>query len=53
MTDSTYIKDNGVKQLIVRVEPELKQKFYMKCIENNTSMQEVLNDFIDKYIKEN
>lgn len=55
MKENTYMnsaKEGEVKQLLVRVEPETKQKFMLKCIENNTSMQKVVNDFIDKYIEE-
>ena len=56
MKENTYMnnaKEGEVKQLLVRVEPETKQKFMLKCIANNTSMQEVVNSFIDKYIEEN
>lgn len=53
MKKNTYMKDSEVKQLTVRVEPEIKQKFLIKCIENNTSMQEVINNFVNKYIEEN
>lgn len=43
-------KNNKDKQLIVRLSLEARQKFNIKCINNNTSMQEVLSDFIYNYI---
>lgn len=40
-----------VKQLMIRVDPELKTKFNIKCIENGTSMNQVLNDYIYDYVE--
>lgn len=40
-----------VKQLIVRVEPDLKMEFNVKCIQNKTTMQQVLSDYISEYVK--
>lgn len=42
-----------VKQLMIRVDPELKTKFNIKCIQNHTSMNQVLNECIYNYVKNN
>lgn len=42
-----------VKQLMIRVDPELKTKFNIKCIQNRTSMNQVLNECIYNYVKNN
>lgn len=42
-----------VKQLMIRVDPELKTKFNIKCIQNRTSMNQVLNECISNYVKNN
>ena len=42
-----------VKQLMIRVEPDLKRDFNIKCIQNRTSMNQVLNDYIYNYVKNN
>ena len=53
MIDNVNADDREVKQLIVRLKPELKQKFYIKCIENNTSMRKVVSDLINEYVEKN
>ena len=40
-----------VKQLIIRLEPELKMAFNVKCIQNKTTMQQVLSDYIYDYVE--
>lgn len=52
MKENLYKNNNEVKQVIVRMEPEIKQKFNIKCILNNKSMQEVLAEFICRYIED-
>ena len=52
MKESLYKNNDEVKQLIVRIDLETKQKFNIKCINNNKSMQEVIAEFICKYIKD-
>lgn len=52
MKENLYKNNNEVKQVIVRMEPEIKQKFNIKCICNNKSMQEVLAEFICRYIED-
>lgn len=52
MRENLYKSNDEVKQLIVRIDLETKQKFNIKCISNNKSMQEVVADFICKYIED-
>lgn len=52
MKESLYKNNDEVKQLIIRIDLETKQKFNIKCINNNKSMQEVIAEFICKYIKD-
>lgn len=34
----------------IKVDEELKRKFNIKCLENGTSMSEVVKDYMKKYI---
>lgn len=43
-------KKDEKRQIIVRLNVEEKKNFYMKCLENNKSMQEVLSNYISNYI---
>lgn len=52
MKENLCKNNDEVKQLIVRIDLETKQKFNIKCINNNKSMQEVIAEFICKYIKD-
>lgn len=52
MKENLYKNNNKIKQIIVRMEPEIKQNFNIKCIRNNKSMQEVLAEFICRYIED-
>lgn len=52
MKENLYKNNEEIKQLIVRIDLETKQKFNIKCINNNKSMQEVVSDFINKYIED-
>lgn len=52
MKENLYKNNDEVKQLIVRIDLETKQKFNIKCINNNKSMQEVIAEFICKYIED-
>lgn len=52
MKENLYKKNEEIKQLIIRIDLETKQRFNIKCINNNKSMQEVMVDFIYKYIED-
>jgi hypothetical protein len=45
------VKTSGVK-IETHVAPSLRQKFKRKAAKNNTSMKQILRDFIQKYVKE-
>ncbi len=48
--ESNHDKRPGV--ITIRAPKELIKKFRIKLIENNTSMQEVLLEYIKKYVEE-
>lgn len=52
MQKNLYKNNDKIKQLIIRIDLETKQKFNIKCINNNKSMQEVIVDFISKYVED-
>lgn len=40
------------KGFFIKVDEDLKRKFNIACIENNTNMSEVIKDFMQNYIDE-
>lgn len=40
------------KRLVVLVEPSVKKTFTLKCIEKDTTHQEVLESAVNKFIKQ-
>lgn len=44
------IEQKKYSKLHLNVDSELKKKFNIKCIENNTDMTTVINKFIELYI---
>jgi len=45
-------KENKDKDMLVRVQPTLFEKFKEKCEANYKSISEVIRDFMQQYIKE-
>lgn len=41
-----------VKKITLRLENEVHQAFKVKCIHDNTNMQEVLTEKVMEYLKE-
>ena len=39
-------------KIIILIDPEVKKKFQIRCIENGTNMSTVLRNFIYRYIGE-
>jgi hypothetical protein len=37
----------------IKINPELKKQFNIKCLENNTNMSVEVKKFMEEYIKEN
>lgn len=52
MKENLLKNNDEVKQLIIRLDCDTKQKFNIKCISNKKSMQEVIAEFIGKYIED-
>ena len=50
--ESKENKENKDKDMLVRVQPTLFEKFKDKCEANYKSISEVIRDFMQQYIKE-
>lgn len=50
--EETLENSSEKKQLLVRLTAEEKKNFYIKCLKNNKTMQEVLSDYISSYIRD-
>ncbi len=44
-------KEKSLPRLIVAITVEKKRKFKIKCVKNNETHQDVLERFVDEYIR--
>ena len=43
--------EQPLPRLIVTISPAKKQRFKLKCVRNNTTHQDVLENLVDEYIR--
>lgn len=49
----TSANSSEIDGFYIKINPELKKQFNIKCLENDTNMSVEVKKFMEKYIEEN